>query len=356
MPAKKLLRPTYPFVLLLGAGASKGGLESHPSSPPIDMDFFDVANSLRGHGTPAIAKRVLRSVWELYRRTSGVGLEEYYRDIETRAAISTFAKPANKPKDWKRRKDDLEELIRRVYIQTTADLSERPPEARESLAHKFILKYLKSGSTIITFNYDLIIEESFEDAKLWNPKDGYGTTAHRTTRGWCRKWLEKRNYKKGAKSKVRLLKLHGSLGWTLYKNRQIRLKARPYTVRKNKTEQVSVLPPGWNKKINVNPYKIFWREASLRLAKCKSLMIVGYSLPETDLLAKSLFAEVVRLRASRKQYLDNLILVDPSDAVHERVIMLFTPALGPLGRVLRLSSIKDFVPEETLKPGQQADN
>jgi hypothetical protein len=343
---KKIIQPTYPLVLLLGAGASKGALEESRPGPPIDLDFFDVANSLKGHGTSPISKRVLRSVWELYSKTSGVGLEEYYRDIETRAAISEFAKAANKPKDWKKRKANLEELIRRVYIQTTVNLAAQPPKPKESLAHKAIWGFLKSGSTIITFNYDLVIEESFDNASLWNPKDGYGTNVHGTTLDWCRHWCEDRNYKKGTKSKVHLLKLHGSLGWTLYKNREIRLKARPYTVQKNRVEKISVLPPGYNKKINVNPYKIFWREARLKLDKCKSLMIVGYSLPETDLLAKSLFAEVVRLRAFRKKYIDRLIVVDPSDVVHERFVKLFTPALGPLGKIVRLNSITDLIHDQ----------
>ena len=341
---RKIIQPTYPLVLLLGAGASKGAIEES-WSPPIDLDFFDVANSLAGHGTPSISKRVLRSVWELYSKTSGVGLEEYYRDIETRAAISRFAKSANKPKDWDKRKADLEELIRRVYIQTTVKLDVQPPMPRESLCHKAILRLLRSGSTIITFNYDLMIEESIKNAALWNPKDGYGTTVHGTTLDWCRNWCKDRKYKKGTKSKISLLKLHGSLGWTLYKNREIRLKARPYTVRKNKTENISVLPPGYNKRVDVNPYKIFWREARLKLDKCKSLIIIGYSLPETDLLAKSLFAEVVRLRAFRKKYIDRLVVVDPSDAIHEKFVKLFTPALGPLGKVVRLKSFTDLVSE-----------
>jgi hypothetical protein len=345
MPTKKVIQPTYPLVILFGAGASKGALEEGRLSPPVDLDFFEAANSLSGHGTPTISKRVLKSVWELYNKTSGVGLEEYYRDIETRAAISIFAKSANKPKDWERRKTDLEELIRRVYIQSTVDLTVQPPKPNDSVAHKTVLEYLKPGSTIITFNYDLVIEEAFSDAALWNPIDGYGTAVHGTTFDWCRNWLKIRNYQNGTKSQIRLLKLHGSLGWTLYKNRQIRLKARPYTVRKKRAEQISVLPPGWNKKINVNPYKIFWREARLRLERCKSLMIIGYSLPDTDVLARSLFAEVVRLRASRKQYIDRLIVVDPSDAVHGRLVKLFTPALGPLGKIIRLKSITDFVPK-----------
>ena len=73
-----------PTVLLFGAGASRGGLRGNRLPPPVDRDFFYVANQLTGHGTPTLAKRVLRSVWELYNRVEGVGLEEYFREIETR--------------------------------------------------------------------------------------------------------------------------------------------------------------------------------------------------------------------------------------------------------------------------------
>ena len=175
----------------------------------------------------------------------------------------------------------------------------------------------------------MLIEESLEDANLWNPKDGYGVRVFRTTGEWSKHWLLERNYKQGSKSKIQLLKLHGSLGWTIYNNQQIRLKPRPYSVPKNKTEKISILPPGWNKRIDKNPYKIFWRQARLKLERCKTLMIIGYSLPETDLLSRALFSEVVRLRISRKMFLEQLILVEPSESVQEKFIKLFTPTLGP---------------------------
>jgi len=72
------------------------------------------------------------------------------------------------------------------------------------------------------------------------------------------------------------------------------------------------------------------------LEKCKSLVVLGYSLPETDLLAQSLLAEVVRTRAARKKYLKQLHLADPSESVKERFIQLFTPALGPHGKVFEV--------------------
>ncbi|MGH9491997.1 MAG: SIR2 family protein [Terriglobales bacterium] len=306
----------------------------------MDREFFSVANQLRGHGTPALAKRVLRSVWELYGHVEGVGLEEYYREVETRAEIGQIAKSVGKPKAWSKRRQDLEELIRRVYVETTTTEKDGCRKPLVSVSHQKILDVLQPGSTILTFNYDLLIEESFSSASLWNPRTGYGTLLPGSTLDWARIWLKNRKAKKNAKSKALLLKLHGSLGWGSYRNRAVKIKARPYYVRKGKYESVSVLPPGWDKPIGLNPYKQLWRKARLRLQACRSLLIIGYSLPETDLLAKALFAEVVRLRQGALGYLSQLVLVDPDEAVRGKLIRLFTPALGPLCKVLQFDSLQ----------------
>jgi hypothetical protein len=201
---------------------------------------------------------------------------------------------------------------------------------------------LRAGSTIITFNYDLVIEEAFETGKVWNPKHGFTIPVAGISHDWPRRWLDSRGVDSPGKSDVHLLKLHGSLGWVQYANRQVRLKNRPYVVRRGATEKISVCPPGWNKPIDRNPYKALWREARLKLESCKSLMIIGYSLPDTDLLARALFSEVVRMRSTRRRYLSHLVLVDPSHAVKERFTALFTPALGAYGRIVRFGSLQEF--------------
>jgi hypothetical protein len=330
-----------PCAILFGAGATRGAFEDRSSPPPVDKDFFELAGQIEGRGTRAVARKVLKSVWELYGRTNNVGLEEYYREVETRARIGSFAKSQNQPRDWDRRKKDLEELIRRVYIHTTVDMTQTPPRPLTSPVHQHLLKRLRSGSTVITFNYDLVIEESFEGAELWNPGDGFAIEVIGISHDWTRQWLASRGGASRRRSKVHLLKLHGSLGWVQYANRHVRLKDRPYVVRKGVTEKISVCPPGWNKPIHRNPYKALWREARLKLESCRSLVIVGYSLPETDLLARALFSEVVRMRSARKNYLSHLVLVDPSDVVKERFTSLFTPALGPYGRIARYRSLKE---------------
>jgi hypothetical protein len=67
----------HPVAIIFGAGASRGGLDKIEVPPPVDKDFFDIANQIVGHGTPALAKKVLNDVWHLYNKTNGVGLETY---------------------------------------------------------------------------------------------------------------------------------------------------------------------------------------------------------------------------------------------------------------------------------------
>jgi SIR2-like domain len=330
------------LVILFGAGATRGALQNRPVPPPVDRDFFDLASQLRGRGTGRLAARVAKEVFGLHRHVSGVGLEEYFRDIEARAEIGQFAKPSNQPKDWARRQSDLEELLRRVFIETTKDLTDK-----ERRTHRRVLRRMQPGDVIITFNYDTVIEESIPNSGLrWNPSDGYGFTASGVTLDWARQWKKERPDISSGKSEFRILKLHGSVNWTLYKTNHVRLKPRPYVVRARKGAPVfdkcSVLPPGWHKRIDVNPYRQLWRKARLALEQCPALAIIGYSLPDTDLLARALLAEVCRLRAARKHYLMHLHLADPNDAVKDRFSALFATALGPKGHVYRYRDIDEL--------------
>ena len=146
------MKLVHPVVVLFGAGATRGALQNRPVPPPVDADFFEISGQIKGHGTPALVRRVLNDVWTLYGRVSGIGLENYYRDIETRARIGAFAKSANKPKDWKKRQRNLEELIRRVVVHTTCKSVDKHLRPLSSHLHSAILKKLKAGDSILTFN------------------------------------------------------------------------------------------------------------------------------------------------------------------------------------------------------------
>jgi len=340
------------LILIFGAGATRGALEKQLLEkqlppPPLDKDFFEIAGQLRGRRTGKLAARVINDVFKLYGRVNGIGLEQYFQDIETRAEIGQFAKTQNQPKDWGKRKADLEELIRRVLLHTTCDFDVSPAKSLSSDSHATILRRLQRKDTVITFNYDTVIEESVpQERQIWKPRDGYGVLAGGINNEWAKNWCAKRSINSNTNSMIHVLKLHGSLNWTLNRNKAVRLKPRPYVVRSRGTEPVfdrcSILPPGWHKRISVNPYKNLWREGRLRLERCSSLAIIGYSLPETDLLARALFAEICRLRAARKNYLAHLYLADPSELVKNKFVELFIPALGPKGRVYRYQDIKEL--------------
>lgn len=339
------------LVVLFGAGATRGALRKRVPPPPIDRDFFDIASQLTGRGTRRLAVRVTKDVFELYGHVSGVGLEQYFREIETRAEIGQFAKSKNKPKDWQKRQLDMEELIRRVLIHTTGELTDA-----ECKTHRSVLERIRPGDTVITFNYDTVIEESIPDqGARWDPRDGYGFQANGVTLDWARRWRVQHKRFASKESQFRLLKLHGSLNWTLYKTKKVRLKPRPYVVRARKGAPVfdkcSFLPPAWHKRIDSNPYRELWRRARLELEKCSRLAIIGYSLPDTDLIARALLAEVCRLRAARKHYLKHLHIADPSEQVKDRFAELFAPALGPRGQIYRYENIQELSRKwEAVKP------
>ena len=325
----------------MGAGATTGGLAETTLPPPVDKDFFDTAALIKERGTPVVAKRVMTDVFEMFGKVHGVGPEEYYREIETRAAIGDIAPTQNKQRDWGRRKRDLDELIRRVYIHTTFDL--KHGRALKSEAHENLFRLLKRDTTIITFNYDLVIEENMQDPGTWNPKNGFLVSVSGATGEWPRKWFRDRSANQSQKVRVDLLKMHGSLGWRLYEgNRKIRIKDRPYVVRAGQQETVAILGPGWKKPIDKNPFKRFWREARLRIERAKTIMIIGYSLPETDLLARALFAEAIRLKKARNHMLRKLFIVDPSKTVKEKFTSLFAPCLGPNGNVDLIENVEEL--------------
>ena len=117
-----------------------------------------------------------------------------------------------------------------------------------SPSHRVILAALGAGSTVLTFNYDLLIEESFGKTSPWNPKTGYGISLPGVTHDWARQWTMA-HAGGPKKSEIILLKLHGSLGWAAYPNGAVKLKARPYYVRRGKYENISVLAPGWQKPV-----------------------------------------------------------------------------------------------------------
>jgi hypothetical protein len=96
---------------------------------------------------------------------------------------------------------DLGEL--RSCIQTYLYLALVGSIAETPLLRLFV-EQLDPGDTLITFNYDLVIETALYKKKFWNPSDGYGIdfTASRSVSSSGK-----------FRTQIPLYKLHGSLNW-----------------------------------------------------------------------------------------------------------------------------------------------
>jgi hypothetical protein len=124
----------------------------------------------------------------------------------------------------------------------------------------------------MTFNYDTVIEESMPVSKcLWTLRGGYGVDVSGLTHDWAKRWLIDHDHERSDRTKIELLKLHGSLNWQLYSTYTsgVRLKPRPYVVRTRRNKPVrdeaAILPPGWQKRVDRKPYSTVWQAARLKL-------------------------------------------------------------------------------------------
>lgn len=218
---------------------------------------------------------------------------------------------------------------------------------KPSSIHQAIIRKLNNGDALATFNHDTLIEESMPpNESPWTPRGGYGVETTGITHEWPKRWFSSRNIASATTSNIKLYKLHGSVNWRLNQINKVILKNRPYVVKDRNGnpnfEEVAILPPGWHKRVDRQPYSTIWRNARLELEKCKTLVIVGYSLPDTDLIARALFLEVVRLRKARRNFIKELHVADTSDATRRRIVDLFVPALGIEGTVFRYASAKEL--------------
>ena len=159
----------------------------------------------------------------------------------------------------------------------------------------------KSLPTIITFNYDLVLERSLchaldgdyfrsyekkpsfdglsimyyydklqkVDLILHRPEDTNGKAAR--TRPWMGDFRDCKEV-----AKIEILKLHGSLNFSRNGTTQPSPPVQP-------VDDPLILPPIFNKMAYGDSLNNAWAKALQRLRQAKNVFIVGYSLPSTDI-------------------------------------------------------------------------
>ncbi|HEY6418580.1 MAG TPA: SIR2 family protein [Candidatus Binataceae bacterium] len=194
-------------------------------------------------------------------------------------------------------------------------------------------------NTIISFNYDLLLEDAF--AKL-NIPFSYGLSledADFETSGMCVPEL-------ADEAAIRVLKLHGSINWaTPPAKLQKSTIYNDYDHVRKRNRLPFLAPPTW-RKVFGDQLSIVWDRAVESLQSATRVIILGYSIPTTDQHFKYLLSAGLQGNISLRQ----IWFVNPgidrkgeSEVLRERLFSVFRPELAP--QVLQLSDSKarDFL-------------
>ncbi|MFA4908014.1 MAG: SIR2 family protein [archaeon] len=164
-------------------------------------------------------------------------------------------------------------------------------------------KFIQPSDVIITFNYDLLIEQALWQAGLWSPHDGYllGKFSNNL------KFDESRLFK----TKVPIIKLHGSVNWHApgFFDEDIQIDLSHPTTCEPYFEGLGI--DFWVKQ---KPRKLYFgyflvaptfmktyrskyevnlvKSACDAISKCDEIYTLGYSFPEADALTSFLLAQI----------------------------------------------------------------
>jgi SIR2-like domain len=155
--------------------------------------------------------------------------------------------------------------------------------------HGKYLNNCEQKNTVITFNYDTLLEEALKRSKL---EFTYGFEVGDMEYVNCN----------NTENCLQILKLHGSLNWSdknkIYEN---------YDLLSKSDEDVLIIPPTWNKVFNEIFLKV-WKNAVNALTDATRIIIIGFSVPPTDVHFKFLIAAGLQNNISLRKF----IFVNPS--------------------------------------------
>lgn len=328
-------------VVILGAGASRGSskFKNSLTPAPLDGDFFKILERLQHND--ANLKGLLQFIREEFGKGNYPAMEAVFTQLE---ALARFHKnlnitPGPTVQSYERELSKFTENLSTYFSHVFLDKSGNHIICPH---HNELSRSLNADDTIVSFNYDCLIDTSLREAadRSWNTKSGYGFELSKP----YEKWEPKRTGRGPiAKNPICLLKLHGSLNWdrsTGDKPEQLSLRDSPYSaVSRAKNE---VVPPVWNKEVLNDPVlKELWKQARKRLPTGKVLVVIGYSVPQTDLVSQAL----IRVSASERkatQKLSHLIVVNPDQSARRDLINLVEKGMQVGTSVIEIDNFSQF--------------
>jgi len=338
-----------PITVVLGAGASRGAsfTKERACKPPLNKDFFTQLQRVSKKKHKAIVEQIIKDTTDLFAFNFKLTLEEFFTQIEYFRKFIDLTEP--------RREFNLDRLnkIRSNFLQGLAALFEESIaepgsyESRICKYHNKIVDVLRPRDTIISFNYDCLIDDTLKrrGKNKWHPRYGYCIPL-RTSKGHkkyhlkgLKRWTPKNTVTVHRENTITLLKLHGSLHWYIDEAKHvITFKERPYTKQRGK-RHFTIIPPEWNKEYyeDIELFTHLWAEADRRLRRTRHLILIGYSLTDTDLHSLALF----RIAIPEKK-LKTLIIVNPDQHVRFKTRQVLLHGITDKTKIIVFDTFEEF--------------
>lgn len=336
-----------PAVLILGAGATRGASLVNGLTgplPPLDADFFTQSQRVSKRRSVQHLRSLIRSTVDIFGPNFSLTLENLFTQIEHLShafddyQYSRIGRPPRNPYPAIRT-----ELLQVLYAVLDESIGHDP----DCEYHTNLIRCLGSEDTILTFNYDWLLDSTLKKHGLgiWNPRIGYGVPAFeigakgRNTDFWA--CSDPRTGRPVFPSEsIRLLKLHGSMNWfpVTGNSRRSRLHLRQRWWAQNGSIECEIVPPEWNKPVRSGIYRQLWRMARARLMETSAIAVIGYSFPQNDLHTQAL----MRVDAHSAETLEYLIVVNPDKACRERIRNTLSARISRRTRVISFDRFSDF--------------
>ncbi len=176
-------------------------------------------------------------------------------------------------------------------------------------------------NTFITLNYDTVLEEALETLRL---PFCYGFEPKTVN-------FSNGKTQKVDQSAVRVLKLHGSVNWARRRGRGRSLTVfKDYDEVKENDLTPELVPPTW-KKVFEKQLEAVWQVAVDQLNSATRIVVIGFSMPPTDMHFKYLIAAGLQKNISLRQIL--FVNPDTSNELETRAKKLFRDASGGSRRI-----------------------
>jgi hypothetical protein len=336
-PSQKL-RPLRVFVLGAGVSAACG--------MPVTKDIFRETMLVLLGSSPSHAERVHTMLRYLYpgfeaRLKNYPNIEDFLNLLEMAKRFNSEAFLKSEPHSEKRIKK-----VEAIVLKSLASFLWQSMQSKDCLKplQRFVEKQLNPGDVVITFNWDVSLEQTLHNDRK-EPRFDYFYSRSRD------------------RKQIFLIKPHGSIDWFKRSDlpeggngsdylpldkRLVVFKHFDLTENSELENLMPVIvPPISSKEFNHRALKQMWNSIFRAVSQATELHIIGYSLPREDQFARFVFRRAIRqnllnVERNKKNRLA-VRVVNPDETVWTTISRLVGAGGANADMIFKQTMFQDYV-------------